>query len=69
MIENVRKSNTINRYVLDKVAEFNLDVKLFVKDMKIRWNSTYLMLKRLLRLEKIYESLTKEPENIDRLKV
>ena len=44
-----------------------IDVFGFVKDMKVRWNSTYTMLERLFKLKAIYNDITHNAFQIENI--
>ena len=56
-------------HMLTKIHHYKLDVYSFTKDFRVRWNSTYLMLKRLFKLEKVFKDLTTGAYSIENLKV
>ena len=55
--------------MVKKIKAHNLKSLKFLRDFKVRWNSTYLMLTRLKRLVLVYKDLTETPNSLDNISV
>jgi hypothetical protein len=53
IVSIVRKSGVICCFVVNKIKDLKQTNSNFIKDFHVRWNSTYLMLKRFVDLKKI----------------
>ena len=66
-VKMVRKCGNICNYAHAKIKSDPTlkNIQNFIIDFHIRWNSTYLMLKRLVKLKDIVINMTERPERID----
>jgi len=70
IIKMTRKSNNIQSHVWKLMESDELTRKVsFILDFFVRWNSTYLMIKRFKSLKKFANALTTSPERIDGIKI
>ena len=68
LVNLVRKSGVICDHVFKRINELKIkDAFNFIPDFHVRWNSTYLMIKRLVKLKVIANELTNKPEEINGL--
>jgi hypothetical protein len=67
LVKMVRKCGNICSYATKKIQEDeNLsNIINFIIDFHVRWNSTYLMLKRLVKLKDIVNNMTRRPSRIN----
>ena len=63
-----RKSNIIQIYVQQQIKELNFSKINFIIDFHVRWNSTYLMIKRFLQLKEIVKKIIDQSSIIDGIK-
>jgi hypothetical protein len=68
LIKLVKKSSVICSYVFKRIKEIRIEnVYNFISDFHVRWNSTYFMLRRLLKLKTIANDLCSKSEQINGL--
>ena len=66
MVKFIRKSSLIDAHVREKMASTN-EQKGLVCDLRIRWNSTWLMLERFLMHRDVINSIISSPDRISGL--
>ena len=69
LIRFYKKSSMFYRYIYNYIESAsmennNIQFKGLIIDMQIRWNSSYLMLKRLVSLKTPVNEITENPEKI-----
>ena len=69
LITLVKSSNIVYLHSLKVIHKLELDTDNFIKDFKVRWNTTYLMLPRFCKLKDVANELSKTPEIIVNIKV
>ena len=68
IVKKYNRSNPLRLYVLDLKAEKRIDVN-FYHDFKVRWNTTFIMLDRALKLKTVINEITNNSESIPNLTV
>ena len=68
IVKKYNRSNPLRLYVLDLKAEKGIDVN-FYHDFKVRWNTTFIMLDRALKLKTVINEITNNSESIPNLTV
>jgi hypothetical protein len=68
IVKKYHRSNPLRLYVLDLKAEKGIDVN-FYHDFKVRWNTTFIMLDRALKLKTVINEITNNSESIPNLTV
>lgn len=66
MVKFMRKSSLIDAYIREKMASTD-GQKVLVCDLRIRWNSTWLMLERLLMHRDVINNIISSPDPISGL--
>ena len=67
LVKMVRKCGNICSYAKNKIKndESISNITNFIIDFHVRWNSTFLMLKRLFKLKQIVTMMTEKPSRIN----
>lgn len=68
IIKKVNNSNPIRSYVIKKQKSMNIS-DTFYLDFKVRWNTTYIMIERALKLKPIINDITANSSQITNLSV
>lgn len=68
LVKMIRKSSILSNFVLKKASELKLNVEVLILDFQVRWNSTYLMLARLVKFKGIIYEITSQTDKINGLR-
>ena len=65
LVKIARKASLLREHIADWAKEQLFQCRALLLDFKIRWNTIYLMLERLLKFKEVIEQITASPGSVE----